>query len=566
MNDSCPCGSGLKFANCCGSIEGSPIVGLTPPRRYSLPEDQLCHEIIASINSKIFINGNSKINGPEAVKNALNKCYKDASYRLEKLLNSRDWSAWVLEAYRQLCLWSLIFHEGRGDITKREEVKAFHISIAPAARYGWRFIIERCIARQKEKQLIYRGSPNEDDLSQALTCLTVMYLASEFSNWIHFFSQEMKTVSIDLKDENTLLWPRLDAREDGNFQDRLLYLAAHLPSGVRDDIELSIDHQLGCYANEVLLKYFGFDLTDCTYLASILAEKISGPIILVHSYRYIQSWVKSLVKDRNVARVLRALDYCLFGNDFSEISNRDFLQRSEPNRMLNFAGLLLGDVKFLDSIYAVSDITSEISGAEKHIILSAPMMGEWIDTIWLRLYSGLNIHIPKEPEAKIKTKQISQKYQKEIFEPYVSQYFERKGYYCIQNLKKVIIKGKACPIPCGEIDLLAYSSASNTLCCVESKSYAGAVSSKGHRQIFNDHFKQKMYHEKFIKKMQWVSDSMGYLSGLFASKHGITMPANCKFSALFVTKYPSIIKYFVTEYRCINIGELESLLTETPNG
>ena len=73
--------------------------------------------------------------------------------------------------------------------------------------------------------------------------------------------------------------------------------------------------------------------------------------------------------------------------------------------------------------------------------------------------------------------------------------------------------------------------------------------------MFNDHFKQKKYDQKFKNKIEWLRINFKYIVKEFENKYNIINIEIINVIPIFITKNPSIIKFYVNEYTIFTFDE-----------
>lgn len=484
----------------------------------------------------------------------LNALFSAARDLLHHQLSTKNSASWILEAYKQLQMWTFVF---RSDMGGKQSFTA-PPEFAPAARYGWRYAIGHLLQNVKIDNLEC-GRPSIKDVIDCFTTLLVMATTSEWSNLVHYFPDVYGKGKVNFNNPLQSLIPELPKEAQAELENRHEYLMninwrtwKKYP-GINVGFEDPIIKNL---INQGLLEEMGFSLEELNTALDVLSKEIlSSGFVIVHSLDYILEWVVDYSGiDREKVNCI--FNFLLLSGDMSD-TPRDFLNRADPLKTSNFAGVKLPAISNLDAIYAPGAVAGGlIRNATAHIILSLPMLAEWQDILQYRLVHGQRIDL-KERKLKQALEAVEQYQRRTIFENAVSLIFQNHGFKCIVGLKKwPTEKGSFISIPCGEIDIVAYHEAANILVVAECKAGAGATDARGYSQQYRDHFQQKKYHNKFIAKYEWLQRQDFSILSLFDST--IKIKVTPKVLPLFVTKFPSVAKFYVKEYRILTFEELDS--------
>ncbi|UII19618.1 hypothetical protein [Fulvivirga ligni] len=157
---------------------------------YQTPQDSVLNRTIFNCWPKEKFNEISEIS---TVKKFYNDCYEDLKNQLLKELNKIHPAGVIVEAYKQLELWTVIyFEDGIEYITGHKE-------FAPIGRYGWRYVIEIELERLASGEYEYEQiRPNEKQMTLILTYLIGMGQSSEFSNYLHYLNLSKKISSVKI--------------------------------------------------------------------------------------------------------------------------------------------------------------------------------------------------------------------------------------------------------------------------------------------------------------------------------------------------------------------------------
>lgn len=497
-----------------------------------------------------------RIEGSENLRLFLNELYKQSEREIHQLLSSREPAAWIRVAMEQLARWTVIYLDNKVDgERKNDEVAA--LSLAPVGRYGWRYVIDVSLRNVTSSSKVFRGIPEEDDILQAFSLITIMNLSSEWSNFFHYFGKEFPFFYAETEPLSSILMPQLMPEHDEEFQRRVGYVQQSPDWRNLNDVYPSITE--GKYAqilDAALQPNVGFSICDFHKFLKALIEITCPyiPIVIVHSRNYLSELI-SYISGMSISKVNSIIDFAFLSKDKLSDTSRDFLKRSDMARMLNFAGIVLPRIRHLDALYDLSSVPSTVLTDNEHVIISVPMLAEWIDYLSWSLIHGLRTDLKKINWLRPALNQLEEYYRRQIFEGSLAALYGEMGYEYIWGLKETST-GRL--LPCGEIDLLAYDPLTNTLDIVEAKAVAGATTFRGWHQAYQDHFNQKKYHQKFISKINWVQGSTEIVRHEFKQKCGVEMQPNFSVHAKFVTKSPSIVKFYVSEYEVLTYEELRS--------
>jgi hypothetical protein len=516
------------------------------------PVEDLDSEALASIISDCLDGRERKtVTGLDAVKSFYNEVYSLAEARLRAILLSREMASWILEAYKQLELWTYVY---RRDSLENPLVQGSR-ELAPVGRYGWRYVIDYCLQELDPDSRIFRGNVGPSELRYCFTLLMAMSFASEYSNNLHYFGSQLDRVALELDPPESIFMPILSKTQEDNYKSKIRYLMREplwkeYPQLYPGPLQGPIADML----REGFSPVLGYTFEDCHVLIERFIKDICGYIsIQVNSYPYMVDSLADLCgfPSSKVDSILTAM---LFSQDKIRME-RDFLKKSQAIRMLNFAGIKLPRLSHLDTIYDPDSIRSDIISAPSHFILSGGMAGEWVDVVGSRLIHGKTTYFSSFEKLQPLLSAIEEHYHKRIFEREILSRMEAAGMECVSNLKRIQMEGKMMELPCGEIDILGFCSRLNVLHVVEAKAFAGAIDFRGHSQCYNDHFGSKNYHGKFLKKLDWIEHNRAALAENFLRLAGTNIGDTFVLEPRFVSKDPSIAKFFVTQYPMLTFDE-----------
>ncbi|MEJ3595368.1 hypothetical protein [Pseudomonas bubulae] len=493
--------------------------------------------------------------GREA-KEILRLAYDLALIRLHRLVDSRNSASWVLEAYKQTFMWTAVLRKEHLPNQYFEAPK----ELAPIGRYGWRYVIEYLL-KKGSLNSISRKPPHIHEVSEAFTLLAILASSAEWSDLMHFFPDVYGRVEFDLDRELGLLTPILDQKAEAALVERSKYMQKvewdvwqrHIAFSNKA-AECSVEPALSLYLNES----YGFTVDQLRQVIDALAKTaLSSGVVIILPGPYLIDWV---AEEGGVAKALvkRVLDFMLLSANTLSSVEREFFNKRDPLRMINYAGVRIDRLKNLKSIYPKESIKNDhIKNANWHVIINIFMVAEWFDVFIHKCANGQRQDLKANPILNRGLEEIEQYQRRNVFEAVVADIFFKYKYKVVKSLKKCVgDTGRLVPLPCGEIDIIAYNSISGVMYVVECKAGAPANDSRGFSQQYKDHFLQKKYHQKFLSKIKWVSDNFEYVRGLDDLASEVDGERPVKIVPVMVTRYPNIVRFYVDEYPVITFAEL----------
>lgn len=496
-----------------------------------------------------------KATGKEA-KEILRLAYDLALIRLHCLLDSRNSASWVLEAYKQAFMWTAVLRNKHLPSQYFEAPK----ELAPIGRYGWRYVIEYLL-KKGSLNCISRIPPHSHEVSEAFTLLAILANSAEWSDLVHFFSDVYGRVEFDLDREFGLLVPILDQKAKTTLVERSKYMQKiewdvwqRYTALSNKTAECNIEPALSLYLNQS----YGFTVEQLRQVIDALAKTaLSSGVIVILPGPYLIDWV---AEEGGVEKALvkRVIDFMLLSADALISVERDFFNKRDPLRMINYAGIRIDRLKNLKSIYPKNSITNEhIKNATWHVIINIFMIGEWFDVFIHKCINGQRQDLKTNPVLNRGLEEIEQYQRRNVFEAVVAEIFSQCRYKFVKGLKKCESDdGRLVSLPCGEIDIIAYNTISGVVFVVECKAGAPANDSRGFSQQYKDHFLQKKYHQKFLSKINWVNNNIEYVRRLVGNASEVDEGRPVKIVPIMVTRYPSIVRFYVDEYPVITFAEL----------
>ncbi len=303
----------------------------------------------------------------------------------------------------------------------------------------------------------------------------------------------------------------------------------------------------------------GFCLDNLEAVIEVLSEEIlSSGFVIVHSGEYLIEWVSDVAKLPKQL-VSKIFDFMLLSARSTSESSQDYLNKKDPMRMINFAGVRIDRLPDVKSIYAKAAARKpHIKKARWHVVMNVFMVVEWFDIFQHRCAVGHRPDLKSHPQLNLALENIEQYQRQTIFETAVARILSNHGLKCVVNLKKwPNQEGKMAMLPCGEIDIIAYHANTKVLLVIECKAGAPAIDARGYSQQYKDHYTQKKYHHKFIKKIEWVANEKHDLYKLEKRENGFAACRPLKIIPILVTKYPSVVRFYAKEYAVKTFVELD---------
>lgn len=486
--------------------------------------------------------------------------YDQALTRLHDLLNSRNPASWILEAYKQTFMWTMVFRE---ELMPGQHFEAPK-ELAPVGRYGWRYVIEYLLTRGSLNS-VSRAAPDYGEVSEAFTLLSILACSAEWSDLIHFFPDVYGDVWIDLDNEFGLLSPVRDQKAEVALVERAKYMQKResdawerYTKSQGKSVEYNVDSVLGL----ALRDSYGFTVDDVRQVIDCLCKTaLSSGFVVILPGPYLIDWV---AEEGGINRdiVKKVIEFVLLSSDALKEVDRKFFNKRDPLRMINFAGIKVERLKNLKSIYPKGAVKEpHIKNSNWHVIINVFMVGEWLDVFLHKCSNGQRQDLKSHPVLNKALEDIEQYQRRNVFETVVANIFSECGCKYVKSLKKCLGDGgKLVPLPCGEIDIIAYDSISGVMFVVECKAGAPAIDSRGFSQQKLDHFTQKKYHQKFLSKIEWVNNNLDFIKGLgeLASELNGCMPS--RVIPVMVTRYPNIVRFYVDDYPVITFAELQETI------
>lgn len=492
----------------------------------------------------------------ETIKNFYNTSYQNFHSEIETILNRYHPAAWVRIAYVQLELWTIGLFKAHHE--NKDFAKAPYLFI-PIARYGWRYILE--ISLERLESYDYKSyndiRPNNEDISEIFTLLIGLSYCNELSNYIHYFKNHFKNGRIVFSNTLYARFPDSDSKEESFFKELMNYL--HDESGLDQlpQFDYRNNPEILKRIDSLLLTHFNFTIKDIDIISETLREKIMPKIGASNLIMPTTELVAMLHEESKleVTKVISIVTFIFFDTQNFNYEKRNFLQKSQNIRMLNFGACKFKLDNNLKTIY--DDKASEwdyIKSSEHHSIVSFILLEEWKLNFISRLIYGQRTDLKNlNKELKDDISKIEHFFHKNVFENALKNLLQEKGLPCISLDKINKVK-----ISCGEIDALAIDQTNKIIYLIEAKNLSPSKDARSFGKVISDHYEQKKYHEKFLRKIKWTEDNISELFQIFKLPVG----ENFKIEKYFITGSPSPLKFIVTDYIVLTYFEFYKVLNQ----
>lgn len=523
-------------------------------------EDEVNFPLLSKIAYDIWPKDKfNKLESIDDCKSFYNSAYKKIFEELNKILDSYHAAAWVREAFIQLEKWTFVFYnyDNDGPVEKLKEREI----LAPPGRYGWRYIIEISLEKINNPLIKQSTRPDRKTINTVFTLLLALSYSSEYSNYLHYFKSKLSSATVKLSPYVFTQGLRFNEEESLFYRDVINYMLKKPDWSKYKSFAVENDPVLMEMINNMLEKFFGFNLKHVQTFADVYEKNIIPEIvasILITTYENAVS-IFSKYSELPSIVITSILNFILLDAQSPTYKKRDFLSRSQQERMLNYVGTIVHLEDCFETIYdPVSAKFSFVTNSKKHIILAGNLFVEWFEIFISRLVYGQrqdlkNIDASINQEISI----IEEYYHKKIFETKLKQLITDKGYYCISVDR---VNGET--IACGEIDIIAYNPIKNHLLVIEAKCHAPAKDARSMGKIISDHFKQKKYHQKFMLKMNWVDVNIDLIGKIFKKQFNVQFNLPPKIESYFITGSSNAVKFLVKEYEVFTFYEFDKVLNE----
>lgn len=475
----------------------------------------------------------------ENVKSFYNASYKDFEKQLHSELNKYHPASWILEAYKQIELWTVIYYE-----IKTDQISG-SIQLAPIGRYGWRYVIEVSIERLNTNFSFSSLKPTEESMNNVLTILAGMYISSEYSNYLHFLDKRLQSAQLVFSPRLFMGDPLLSESEKLFFNRIKDSISSETDwTGVE---HVSPNNDLTKNkVNELLINNFSISIDEIHLIITSIINGISSITNASITVQPLDDFVDliNIISRLSKEKIISFINLAFLNYKNPQYQSRDFLRKSQQIRMLHFAGVLLTLENNYNSIYDdYSAKRPDVLSAQHHIIISPTLLAEWLDMFIIKLVLGQRTDLKQIESLKKPIADIESFYRINIFESEVKKIMEGFNFKCF-NLKKV--NGK--DIDCGEIDIIGFSTKLNAIYIVECKALSPIIDARSLGQVVNDHYIQKKYHAKFLKKIKWIKDNLDVVKLLFQERFNIAIPSDVLINPFFVTVTDSTLDIIEDSY------------------
>ncbi|UPZ35539.1 hypothetical protein MUB18_15660 [Sphingobacterium sp. PCS056] len=485
----------------------------------------------------------------ESIKKFYNDCYNSLKLELENELSKFHPAAWIREAYIQLELWTVIHYDDPAENVIGNKI------FSPIGRYGWRYIIDICLEKLETNTIHNQERPTTENINVIFTLLVAMGQCSEYSNYLHFLNNRLTLVKIVFSPYLLVKSPDFDlaGRElfDNITKSILLKTDWDKYSHFAPNNEV-----LTSMVDTFLSKHFSISMEEIKKIIISIANKISvdieASIIIQPLDDFIQ--LVSKVSGVSIEKIQSLIKISFLNIDNENHATRDFLRKNQQVRMLFNAGVIVDlDSSFKTMYDSRSAERKFVTSSKKHVIISPRLYVEWLDIFVTKIVLGQRNDLKNNVKLAQDIIDIETFYRMKVFEKEVTKMLSDIGFNCLNVAK---IDGK--DIECGEIDILAFKPETNELYIVECKAYAPIVDARGLGQVWNDHYKQKKYHKKFIRKIRWTDEHRGSIIEIFKSICNV--PIDFKLNPYFITASHSALEFIENEYEIMTFYEFDNFL------
>ncbi|WP_123959132.1 MULTISPECIES: hypothetical protein [unclassified Flavobacterium] len=495
-----------------------------------------------------------EISDIEVIKDFYNTSYQNFHKEIEVFLDKYHPASWIRIAYIEIELWTLELL-----IDKEKQIEENNKIFAPIGRYGWRYIIEKSLEKLEESDFSSFGDkrPDDIDISKVFTLLLGLSYCKEISNYIHYFKNRFTTAKIVFSTTIYGNWPELEESERLFINDLMSFYNEVVDYDLVPELNYMDNKDLLDRIDLFLQNHFEFSLSEVDVIIKTLKERVApeiGARILVMPTNALIVMLADYTSIE-INRVFNLMNFILFEISNFNYEQRDFLKKSQNVRMLNFAGCRFDLNNNLKTIYEESALEFEfVETFENHCIISFASLAEWRVNFVERIIFGKRIDL-KALNANMKNdiSKIEDFFHRNVFENNIKNILINKGLPCI-SLEEVEKK----KLPCGEIDALSIDEDNKVIYIIEAKNLAPIKDARASGNTISDHYKQKKYHSKFLKKIKWVEENLDTLSAVFK----VQVSGNYKIEKYFVTGSPSPIKFLVSDYHVLTYYEYYSLINK----
>ncbi len=482
-------------------------------------------------------------------KDLVDLLYKQCVIKLNIILRKNNCYQIIAESMIQLDNWSAFFDNFDIEITS-SEIDIYKIK--DYARYSWQYVVELCISKylfNKDKIL---KELHYETLEDLFTYIVYMGYFSGVSDELHFYKEKYSDAKYTLEHIMNMRLPSMHHDKEVIHTAEVNYLL-EVPDYDRYPVfePNSNNNEFVNKIDQMLLKHFNFTINDIQIISEHIYKMSEHPVLLIDSFDNLVEIISEEISlDKNVIK--NALAFVSY-NKSNNKDSRNFLQRSETYRMVNFSSVILPKTKKLKSLFGLKASTfRHIKEAKTYILISPLMTVDWLDRFTYRIINGKVDYLKTNSIIKKDIIDIEKYFHIDIFEKEFEKEVFKNNILTIRSLKKMNKQ----LIDCGEIDLLGYCEEKNILYFFELKAMAGIVDVRGKMQVYNNYFGKKKYHEKIIKKINWVKKNRDQLCEIFNTKYDKKIKSkNISLENYNITFFSNFLKFEIKEYNILRYDE-----------
>ncbi|WP_104381687.1 hypothetical protein [Sphingobacterium sp. HMA12] len=485
----------------------------------------------------------------DSIKKFYNDCYDTLKLELEIELNKFHPTAWIREAYIQLELWTVIHYNDPIENVVGDK------KFAPIGRYGWRFIIDICLEKLEDNAIYGQDRPPIESVNVVFTILLAMGQCSEYSNYLHFLKSRITSIRIVFSPDLLIKSPEFDSILNKLFDD----ITKSILSNTDWDKYARFapnNEILTSMVDSFLLKNFSISIEEIQNIVIAISNKISNNIQASVIIQPLDDFIRlvSDVSNVTIDKIESLIEISFLNIKNENHTNRDFLRKNQQVRMLYNAGVIVDLESNFETIYDCRNAQKEfVTSSKKHVIISARMYAEWLDIFVIKIVLGQRSDLKTKMQLAQDIIDIEAFYRIKVFEKEVSNMLLGYDFHCL-NVSK--FDGR--DINCGEIDILAYKPETNEMFVVECKAYAPIVDARGLAQVWKDHYQQKRYHNKFMRKIEWVENNRNIVKEIFINVCDVSN--DYKVDPFFITASNSALEFIENQYNIMTFYEFDNFL------
>lgn len=460
---------------------------------------------------------------------------------------------WIKFAYAELELWNMVFQQDRGAL--REVVRGPATLTGPA-RYGWQYVIEHVLGAPAQART---GHPTDDDLAACYTALLVASSCSQYEALVDGFPERFGGARVRFHERFTVVPPG-----PPELGDWVVAVGNHLQKGAPSAGEVKLDpgnwnEEQARDVDLVLMDLGGFVLADAERTLAALGDLCSkelGVSIAVCDWRGLVKRLATTPESRT--SVERVLDFFLFRRNNLPADGRNFRDRSQIGRMVNYGGVVMDDVDDLAVLYGRHTLPMAYRRASvPHVLVSPFLFATAVDTLLTKIPLGKRPDLKVNRGVRTRLGLVESAFRRGMFEHEVVRCITDEGHPCLPSLTHVPWGPAGRSLPCGEIDAVAFVAATRTLLVVEAKAYSALTSMADLRRNRFQHFRPGGFEEKLLHKAAWVRD---HATEVVAAL-GVNVDArSVQVVPVFVTRYPSVAGVVGVTYPVLLLDEFPAWL------